>query len=75
MQVSEIRERLNQFLHRQTVRKLTPAERAAARDWCLDLIRREHPEFDEQERERFYENLLNIRVIAVDGWAQRMQGA
>ncbi len=72
MQVSDIRERLNQFLHRQNIRKLSLAERALAREWCLDLIRREHPDFDEEQRERFYENLIEIRIVPVDEWAQRM---
>lgn len=72
MQVSEIRERLNQFLHRQNIRKLTAEERAMAREWCLDVIRREHPELDEDERELFYENLVRVRLVAVDEWSQRM---
>jgi hypothetical protein len=74
MQVSELRERLNLFLHRQNIRKLTVAERELAREWCLDVIRREHPEFNEEQSERFYDNLINIRVIAVDEWSRRMQG-
>jgi hypothetical protein len=65
MQVSELRDRLNQFLHRQDIRKLTPDERAMAREWCLDVIRREHPE-------RSYENLIQVRFVAVDEWTQRM---
>lgn len=74
MQVAELRERLNQFLHRQNVRKLTPQERELARDWCLDLIRREHPEFTPEQMERFYENLIHVRVIPVDEWTERMGG-
>jgi hypothetical protein len=75
MQVSEFRERLNQFLHRQDIRKLTNAERSLARDWCLDLIRREHPEMNDEQVEFFYENLINVRVITVDEWSRRMQGS
>jgi hypothetical protein len=75
MQVSEFRERLNQFLHRQDIRKLTDAERSLARDWCLDIIRREHPEMNEEQVEFFYENLINVRVITVDEWSRRMQGS
>ena len=75
MQVSEIRERLNQFLHRQDIRKLTPAERSLARQWCMDLIHREHPELSSEQAERFYENLINVRVITVDEWSRRMQGS
>ncbi len=74
MQAAELRERLNLFLHRKNVRKLTPKERELAREWCMDLIRREHPEFSEEQRERFYENLIHVRVIPVDEWTERMGG-
>ena len=66
MQVSEFRERLNQFLHRQDIRKLTDAERFLAREWCLNLIHREHPEMTDEQAELFYENLINVRVVAVE---------
>jgi len=72
MNVSDLRGRLNLFLHRQTVRRLTEAEIALARDWCMDLIHREHPELTAEQAERFYENLIHVRVIAVDEWTQRM---
>jgi hypothetical protein len=75
MQVSEFRERLNHFLHRQDIRKLTDAERSLAREWCMDLIRREHPEMNDEQAEHFYENLINVRVITVDEWSRRMQGS
>ena len=74
MQVSDLRERLNQFLHRQIVRKLTPEERELARQWCLEFIRREHPNFTEEQAETFYENLINVKVTVVDEWTQRMEG-
>ncbi len=73
MQVADLRERLNQFLHRQNVRKLTPEERELARQWCLDLIRREHPAFTDEQVDTYYENLINVRIIAVDEWTQRME--
>jgi hypothetical protein len=72
MNVSDLRGRLNLFLHRQTVRRLTAAEIELARDWCRDVIRREHPEFTDEQAERFYDNLIRVRVIAVDEWTQRM---
>jgi hypothetical protein len=75
MQVSELRERLNQFLHRQNIRKLTPEERSLAREWCLDLIHREHPELNDEQAELFYENLINVRIITVDEWSRRMEGS
>ena len=72
MNVSDFRDQLNLFLHRQTVRKLSPSEIALAREWCMDLIHREHPEFSDEEAERFYENLIHVRITAVDEWTQRM---
>jgi hypothetical protein len=72
MNVSDFRARLNLFLHRQTVRKLTAAEISLAREWCMDVIRREHPEMTPDQAERFYENLIHVRVIAVDEWTERM---
>jgi hypothetical protein len=56
------------------VRKLTPEERELARQWCLEFIRCEHPNFTAEQAETFYENLINVRVIAVDEWTQRMEG-
>lgn len=65
-------ERLNLFLYRQNIRKLGPAEIALAREWSLDLIRREHPHLTEEQVERFYENLIHVQVTAVDEWTRRM---
>lgn len=73
MDVAEFKGQLNRFLHRQNIRKLTPEERSLARDWCMDLIRREHPEWNEDQAERFYDNLLNVRFVAVDEWTRRME--
>jgi len=72
MNVSDFRGRLNLFLHRQTIRKLTKAEIALAQEWCMEVIRREHPEMSPDQAERYYENLIHIRVIAVDEWTVRM---
>jgi hypothetical protein len=72
MNISDFREQLNLFLYRQNVRKLTPAEISLARDWCMDVINREHPEWSEEQKERFYENLLHVRVTTVDEFTQRM---
>jgi hypothetical protein len=73
MDVAEFKEQLNLFLHRQNVRKLSPAERSLARDRCMDLIRREHADWSEEQAERFYDNLINVRVVAVDEWTHRME--
>jgi hypothetical protein len=65
-------DRFNKFLYRQHIRKLGAAEIETAREWCLDLIRREYPHLDEEQRERFYENLIKLQVTAVDEWTRRM---
>jgi len=54
------------------MRKLTPEEIETARLWSLSLIRREHPEWTEDEVDRFYYNLINVNITVVDQWAQRM---
>ena len=43
-----------------------------AREWCVMLIRREHPKFTDEEVDRFYENLINVKITVVDEWTQRM---
>ena len=64
-------DRFNQFLYRQHIRKLG-SEIEIAREWCLDLIRREHPHLNEEQRERFYDNLIKVQITAVDEWTRRM---
>jgi hypothetical protein len=70
--LTQFTKRFNHFLYRQHLRKLGPEEIESARAWCLAFIRREHPHFTEAEIEHLYENLIHIKIIAVDGWAQRM---
>jgi hypothetical protein len=65
-------ERFNLFLYRQNIRKLGPEEIELARQWSIGLIRKEHPEFTDEQIERFYENLIHVRVTAVDEWTRRM---
>jgi hypothetical protein len=72
MNISSLADRFNQFLYRQSIRKLTDAERELARDWSMAFIRRTHPTLSEDQAERFYENLIHVRVTAVDEWTQRM---
>jgi hypothetical protein len=69
---SAFTERFNLFLYRQNIRKLTPEEIELAREWSMSLIRKEHPHFTDEQAERFYENLINVRVSVVDEWARRM---
>lgn len=70
--LSAFTERFNLFLYRQNIRKLSAGEIELAREWSMALIRKEHPDFTEQQVEGFYENLINVRVSAVDEWTRRM---
>jgi len=70
--LSAFTERFNLFLYRQHIRKLSAEEIELAREWSLNLIRKEHPHFTAQQTEVFYENLINVQVIAVDEWSRRM---
>ena len=69
---SEFSERFNDFLYRQSIRRLSDAEITLARDWSLEFIRREHPHLDEEQIERFYEKLVQVEYVAVDEWSRRM---
>lgn len=70
--ISGFTERFNQFLYQQHIRKLGPTELETAREWCLNLIRREYPQLTEEQRNRFYDNLIHVQIIAVDEWTRRM---
>ena len=70
--LSDFTRRFNAFLYQANIRKLSASDRVVAKQWCVDLIRREHPKLTDEEVERFYENLINVRWAAVDEWAERM---
>lgn len=70
--VSDFADRFNLFLYQQHIRKLGPSEREVAKTWCMDMIRKEHPELTQEQMERFYENLVTVKWNAVDEWTQRM---
>jgi hypothetical protein len=72
MSFSEFTERFNRFLYRQSIRKLSEAEINLARDWSINLIRKEHPHLTPEQVERFYENLIHVQVSAIDEWTRRM---
>jgi hypothetical protein len=72
MSFSDFTDRFNHFLYRQSIRKLGEAEIHLAREWSLAFIRREHPQLNEEQVERLYENLLHVQVTAVDEWTRRM---
>lgn len=67
----ELAERLNRIIYDQQMRRMTPEEIETAKQWSFALIRREHPEWTEEEVNRFYDNLINVKITVVDGWAQR----
>jgi hypothetical protein len=72
MSFSALTERFNLFLYRQNIRGLSITEIELAREWSMNLIRKEHPDFTDEQAELFYENLIHVRVTAVDEWTRRM---
>ena len=64
-------ERFNKFLYKRSIQKLG-SDIQVAREWCFDLIRREHPHLSDEQREVFYHNLINVKFSAVDEWTRRM---
>ncbi len=72
MNLADFTSRFNHFLYRQNIRKLTEAEIQLAREWSVAFIRREHPALTDEQVERFYENLIHVRVSVVDEWTERM---
>ncbi len=72
MSFIEFTERFNHFHYRQSIRKLGEADIHLAREWSINLIRKEHPDLTPEQVERFYENLIHVQVTAVDEWTRRM---
>jgi hypothetical protein len=73
MSHADFTERVNAFLYRQHIRRLTVDEIEAAQDWSLKLIRRENPEWNDEQVGAFYDNLIHVQIIAVDEWTRRMR--
>ncbi len=69
---SDFTERFNHFLYRQSIRKLGAEEINLAKEWSIALIRREHPELNDGQVERFYDNLIHVQFTAVDEFTRRM---
>jgi len=65
--------RFNLILYGQHIRKLGPTGIEMAREWCLNVIRREHPHLNAEEVDRFYEKLITIKWSAVDEWSERLR--
>jgi hypothetical protein len=67
----ELPERVNKFLYKKDVRRLTRADRELAKRWTLQLIRDSHPRWTDEQVEADYDRLLAFRVEAVDEWSRR----
>lgn len=72
MDLDSIASKLDRFLYRKLFKKLTPEDLKLAETWSLDLIRKNHPDWDEIQVRRYYDNLLKIRAYAVDEWGRRL---
>lgn len=64
---------INRFLYRKETGRLTKAQLELAEKWALDMIRQHHPEWDEEQVRKYYDDLLKWRVTVVDEWGRRMQ--
>lgn len=71
MNLLELPERINLLLYRKQVHRLTRQDREQAIAWTLQLIRDRNPGWSEERVRAYYDQLLNIRVIAVDAWSAR----
>jgi hypothetical protein len=74
MDFQAVANRVEGFLYRKSVQKLTPQDLESAKIWSMNMLRLNHPEWSEAQREKYYNSLLNIRVYVVDEWGRRMQG-
>lgn len=59
-------EKLDGFLYRRVFKELSPSDLDLAEKWTLAMIRRNHPDWDEEQVRKFYDSLLNIRVVVCD---------
>jgi hypothetical protein len=67
-------ERINKLLYHRQVGSLTRKEAELAETWTLQLIREGHPQWTEEQIRSYYDQLVNIRVVAVDQWSKRNGG-
>ncbi|MGF1678208.1 MAG: hypothetical protein ACFCUX_03325 [Candidatus Methylacidiphilales bacterium] len=71
MNFLDLPERINRLLYRKEIVRLSPRDRLSAKSWTLKLIRDSHPQWSDEEVEKDYQRLEQIRVIAVDAWGKR----
>ena len=67
----DLPERINSFLYKKDVRRLTKADRELAKRWTMQLIRDSHPQWTDAQVEADYEKLLAFKVETVDQWSRR----
>ncbi|HSI84373.1 MAG: hypothetical protein ACAI35_05325 [Candidatus Methylacidiphilales bacterium] len=72
MDFSSLSDSINGFLYHREYKKLTPADKKLAQIWTLNFIRRNHPDWSEEQVQQHYKDLIKIRTYAVDEWGRRM---
>ena len=71
MNFLRIPERLNKILYKRSIFQLRKKDLELAEKWTLDFIRDQHPHWSEKQVKRHFDNLLKIKVIAVDDWSKK----
>ncbi|MEM1060218.1 MAG: hypothetical protein AAGK14_13295 [Verrucomicrobiota bacterium] len=59
-------EKLDRFLYRRVFKQLSRSDLQAAEKWALAVIRRNHPDWDEEQVRQYYDSLLKIKVTVCD---------
>ncbi len=59
-------QKLDTFLYRRVFTQLSASDLNLAEKWTLAMIRRNHPDWDEEKVRKYYDNLLKIKVIVCD---------
>jgi hypothetical protein len=73
MDLSKVSEKIDRFLYRRSIQKLSKEDLESAKIWSLEMIRANHPRWTEDEVQKYYESLLNVRVYVVDEWGRRLK--
>lgn len=71
MNFLDLPERINTFLYKKDVKRLSRADRDLAKRWTMQLIRDSHPHWSEAQIEADYDRLLAVRIETVDQWSRR----
>jgi hypothetical protein len=70
--LDNLAQKLDGFLYRRVMGKMTVAEIDASKVWCFRMIRRNNPTFTEEQIQQYYDNLIHIRSYAVDNEGRRI---